>query len=375
MRAGYRLSVSPEEGDEFKLVWSDHFSDLQPYCVSGALVTKASEEIRGVLNALSKHYRECEVTGAKPDYSPFYPDLARAGAHLSEALLNRSSGEQGSADEARSLISSIEGQIPLTIVISGTPLHVPWSFAFRGDLDSLPPTSGTLGDFKDFWTNVFDINISYSRTTLLKAAHSKDAAPFVLHALHEEHFSNARALLTDAERAVVDQLLTLRIGNTTDWDTCRRKWRKSDDADSIIYIFGHSDGQNIFLSEDNDPKYILDANGFRLTFRKPAGAKSNTICFINGCRTCAGLLGSSFIAATASQGFFGFIGSEAEVSNLFAARYGADFMKKLCVDRLSVQDAFAAIRERQDLFPLSLLYSCYAQPDFRLAAPLEGAAA
>ncbi|MGY4255287.1 hypothetical protein ACVI1L_002355 [Bradyrhizobium sp. USDA 4516] len=376
MRAGYRLSVSPEEGDEFKLVWSDHFSDLQPYCVSGTLVTKASEGVREVLNALSEHYRQCEITKTKPDYSSYYVDLVRAGAHLAEALLNRSSGDQGSADEARSLISSISGQVPLTVVISGTPIHVPWGFVFRGDLDSLPPASGTLDDFRDFWTNVFDINVSYSRTTFLKAPQSESRAPFVLHALHAKHFNDAKSLLTDAETTVVDHLLNLEIGNTTDWDSCRQKWRKSEDADSIIYIFGHSDGQNIFLSEDtDDPKYILDANGFSATFRKRAGARSNTICFINGCRTGAGLLGSSFLSVTASKGFFGFVGSEAELSNVFATRYGAAFMQKMCVDRVSVQEAFASLRARDDFFPLNLLYSCYAQPDFKLAAPPRGEAA
>jgi hypothetical protein len=376
VRAGYRLSVSPEGGDEFKLVWSDHCSDLQPYRVSGTRVTKASEKVREVLNSLSEHYRKCEITKTKPDYSPYYSDLARAGVHLAEALFNRTSGDQGSADEARSLISSINQQVPLTVVISGTPLHVPWAFVFRGDLDSLQPISGTLDDFRDFWTNIFDINISYSRTNFLKSIQGERRAPFILHALHEKRFNDAKALLTEPERTVVDQLLSFRVGNATDWDSCRRKWRSSEDADSIIYIFGHSDGQNIFLSEEtDDPKYILDANAFSDTFRKRSGARSNTICFINGCRTGAGLLGSSFLSVTASQGFFGFIGSEAELSNVFAARYGADFMQKMCVDGLSVQEAFAAMRVRGDLFPLNLLYSCYAQRDFKLAAPLTGEAA
>jgi hypothetical protein len=373
VRAGYRLDISSEGVDEFKLVWSDYCSALQPYSVSGALVTKASEEVRRILNDLSEHYRGCEITKAKPNYSTYYSLLARAGSNLAEALFNRHSGDQGSANEARSLISSITEQVPLAVVVSGTPLHVPWGFIFRGDLDSLPPAAGTLDDFRDFWTNIFDINISYSRTSFLKARQGEKRAPFVLHALHGKRFNDARAQLTESERTVVDELLSFKIGNATDWDSCRRKWRNSEDADSIIYIFGHSDGQNIFLSEEtDDPKYTLDANGFSSTFRKRAGAKSNTICFINGCRTCAGFLGSSFLSVTASQGFFGFIGSEAELSNIFAARYGADFMRRMCVDGLSVQEAFAAMKARDDLFPLNLLYSCYAQPDFKLAAPLRG---
>src|SRR3954447_16439099 len=128
MGVGYRLTVSPERGDEYKLVWGDHNSDLQPYCVSGTLVVRAGEQVRTVLDRISKHYRECEVLGARASYDKFFPALAAAGTALSEAILQRTSGDPTAAAEAQTLIRSIDSQVPLTIVVSGTPLHVPWGF-------------------------------------------------------------------------------------------------------------------------------------------------------------------------------------------------------------------------------------------------------
>jgi hypothetical protein len=249
-------------------------------------------------------------------------------------------------------------------MVSGTPLHVPWSFIYSGDSDALAAPIGTLADFANFWTNIFDINVSFSRTRLFRSS-SRDADKqfFLLHALHDKLFPEAMSNLPDDERKLIDDLIGYPLGNSTDWSACRKKWRSGGDKDSVIYVFGHSDGKSIFLNNANDCTSKLDANGFSASFKKPADTVSKTICFINGCRSGAGLLGSGFLAVTSSQGFYGFIGSEAELSNVFAARYGAAFMSCLCRGG-SVQEAFSLLRT--DFFPLSLFYTCYAQPEFRL---------
>jgi hypothetical protein len=133
------------------------------------------------------------------------------------------------------------------------------------------------------------------------------------------------------------------------------------DKDSVIYVFWSFRWKSIFLNNANDSTSKLTRTVLRAL--KLADTESKTICFINGCRSGAGLLGSGFLAVTSSQGFYGFIGSEAELSNVFAARYGAAFMSCLCSGG-SVQEAFSLLRT--DFFPLSLFYTCYAQPEFRL---------
>jgi len=139
MREGLRLNISPEQGDQYKLVWGCNSGELRAYCVSGERVRRASEEVRAILDEISEHCKSCEITGVKYDYSASLPNLAFAGEHLAEALFTPISGNETSAAEARTFISQIQQPIPLTVIISGTPLHLPWAFVYRADPLNLPP--------------------------------------------------------------------------------------------------------------------------------------------------------------------------------------------------------------------------------------------
>lgn len=381
MPQGLRLNVSPEQGDEYKLVWGCGAGELRPYAVSGERVRRASEDVRRVLNSITDRYRSWEIAGKEGpfDYAPLLSELAYAGENLCEALFTATSGNQISALEARTFISaSLEETIPLTIFVSGTPLHVPWGFVFRGDATDLPAARGEAADFRDFWTSLFNISVSFSRTSLFGLKKPSQDSFYLVHALHDKNFSSATSALSADQQKFVTEIINLELGNFTDWISCRKKWRESQDEqrileqqdpNSIIYIFGHSDGKIISLSEDaSDSRYIIDSNGFSATFKKSPRSGSSTICFINGCRTGGGYLGDGFITVTAMHGFQGFIGSEAELSSTFAARFGAEFMRRMCLDGYSVEEAFAELRWQPEFFPLSLLYSCYAEPQFRVRA-------
>ena len=116
---------------------------------------------------------------------------------------------------------------------------------------------------------------------------------------------------------------------------------------------------------DDSLKDRINTVRFRSTFQKQSGSRTSTICFVHGCSTARGILDASFLNAASGPGYHGFIGTEAEVSNEFATIYGMEFMTKLCDDGRSVQEAIQELRTQ--LFPLSLFYSCFANPDFRIA--------
>jgi hypothetical protein len=365
----YRLNISPGKGDEFKFVWATQFEELWPYFVSGTRVNDASAHVRDVLNAVTAAHVDSEILTSTPDFSPFLPDLARAGEDLCAALFGAISGDSHVASIMLNRIERMHGRRPLTIFYSEAPLHVPWGFVFRGDPAQIKST-GTINDFDGFWTNTFSILISFNKASLLDMGPSANRSPAVLHALHDDQFRRGAAALDAKSRAGLEQILALKVGKANDWQTCRELWRQAQNTDSIIHIYGHSDGKNIFLGDDH-PKFRLDANGFSTSFKKRSDNTSNTICLINGCRTGAGVLGAGFLGVTAAQGFQGFIGTEAEVPNSFALKYSSEFIQQLCIECRTVQDAFEMLRTKEGLFPLSLLYSCYAQPQFRFERPVE----
>jgi hypothetical protein len=185
----------------------------------------------------------------------------------------------------------------------------------------------------------------------------------MLHALHKDRFNNALERLPRRQRKILEGIVDCTVGNVTDWDECRDRWSAIQENDSLLHIFGHSDGTKVYLKDaSNEEAYCLEADRFKSVFAKGKRTQSVTICFLNGCRTGGGQVGESFLDVLFDRGFQGFIGTEAEVSNEFAALYAAEFMDLLWNEGASVRAAFDALRTK--LFPMSLMYSCYAHPDF-----------
>jgi hypothetical protein len=367
-----RLTISSADNDLFKLIWGTENGAIDAYFVSKELVDDASNEVRSVLKDIAAHYEHCEINRRNnPDYTQFLPDLALAGEKLAAAVFTRVHGSAESAKDAQQYITKLKKRVPLTILFESTPLHAPWNFIFRGDATNIKAPSGTLNDFDDFWTNIFSIiNVSFNRSRLADFDSEPSDKFFVLHALNQEEFTKVKNNLTREEIDRIKTLLDLPVGSCTDWASTRRTWRSiPDGAPRLLYIFGHSDGENIYLANDDNSKYRLDLTGFITTFKNQADRPaSNSICFVNGCQTGTGCWNASFSNISSMLGFQGFIGSECEINNLFATRYGALFMERLCLEGKSIQQALEDLKPAQRLYPLSLFYTCFAEPQFRLTS-------
>jgi hypothetical protein len=290
----YRLVIAPGTGDTFKLVWGNETRELYPYVVSGSRVHDASEAVRDVLGQISRQYMHSDITGDNTDYAQFLRPLAQAGERLSEAIFPLTCQNAIPRNIADRIRRSTERQ-PLSIIFEETPLHVPWNFIFRGDSTDLKEPVGNLSDFDDFWTNVFRINVSFNQVDDFFDEELNARASCVFQVFHKEQFQAADKRLNATERRRIDDLLKLEIGHTTEWSKAKERWKVADHRDSLLYIFAHSDGKSIYLADSDDDKDRIDANGFQNTFKKRPDAKSNTVCFINGCRTGAGFLGAGFL--------------------------------------------------------------------------------
>ena len=355
------LTITGQSDSKLKLAWRDDEQSFSPapYCVGQNIVLDASKQIRDVLTRISTHYR----TSDAPSYAAFLPELSQRGIELYESLFLPIESGQSDADEVKDYIADLSAREALTIY-SDASAHVPWGFVFPGpEAIRSEQAAGSIVDFKDFWSSRFCIATRFSKTSHLKDEVRSRTNFRVLYVLHKDAFQKARSQLAPPDQLCLDRLIAQDAANAVDWNSARDKWRAIAENDSIIYIFGHSNGQEIALSDGDEPHHRLSAGAFRSSFKKK-GTGSATICFTNGCWTAAGHKDQSFLTATALPGFHGFIGSEAEVSNEFATRYGLEFMRDICDRGCSIQETFDHLR--QELFPLSLLYSCFAHGKFRI---------
>ena len=377
-----RIEGGCEDG-RLKLVWTATGQEVswpaQPYEVSRGSLQQASETVRGVLRRLA--------TLPDPPPEDQYRDVLRElfarGGALCDNLFTAADGGQPIADEARELLrtarfeaATADADPPsLEIILCDETIHVPWGFALDQDASD-PPVAFkfSVEDLADFWLVCFRLSLRFQggRSRLPKPGCGGSRS---LYALHEDLFTRARAALRKRNAELdhrLDELLGCDAFTATTWTDCQQQWRRiAEEYDSILYMFGHSDGERIVLADGRETvDAVLPASSFGTSFRKRGDTRSASICILNGCRTAAPSASqpwpASFLSATRKPGFFGFVGTETEVPNDFASRYGVKLLWRLCREGQSLGDAFDALRREPDLFPLSMLYTCFANRNFRL---------
>ena len=298
------LSVS-EQGDDLKFEWMTQRHILSSYCVNAEIVRLAGERVRDELRRVAKKYKNPSASYDLADLKM----LARAGERLFEALFHVTAGDASSADYLKDKIIAHRRRIPLTIFTDGN-VTIPWNFIYRYDADNVTEVAGDLSDFQGFWTSIFQISIRFNKMQPPCENGVPKQGLKTLFALHETSFRSARALLKgdDTLNGKLDELLTKEVGETTNWSDCRKKWKLIEESDSLVYIFGHSDGKRIYLRDLDDAAsstddYSIDAAGLLTCFRKKRSSTSNTVYFINGCRTTDSDWGNGFLSVTSGPGF------------------------------------------------------------------------
>lgn len=380
-----------DNDNKFKLTWQipDGVDTLEPPAYSvdaGTLqqtVIAVREQLRDIAFATSPI--------AKQEFAEVLERLAQRGSDLFQELLPDSEGYQFDLKQRLQKVSQASSgeRYDLKIILETDRLLVPWGFAFSGDVANLPDAKAlslSLADMKGFWLSHFNISITYSGNLPLPSERKTRACK--LFALHSDMFAAARRSLEQDPKLTtvidrLDQILDENKKPTVDWTSFFDQWGKvGNEDDAILCLYGHSDGQRIELRDkkreeeiEDDPKFDLLAANFKKFRKRPDGSAS--IFLLNGCRTAAPEPGSrqipistNFLKETRTSGYFGFIGTEAQVSNVFACRYGAEFMWRLFQEGRSVGEAFDELFHDDSLFPQNLLYSCYAERKFRLASIL-----
>lgn len=367
-----RLAVT-ENGDNLKFEWSTQRHILTPYSVNAARVQRAGDKVRDKLRAIAERYRAGSACYDERDLQ----ELAAAGRVLFDCLFSVSGGDSTSAEYLKAEIESKLDRIDLTVFSDGN-VAIPWGFVFRHQPSAIKHATNSIADFDGFFSSIFRISIRFHRMQPPCDDSLPRSTLKTLFALHKDSFNNARRLLSPSYASLLarlDRLMQNDVGYCTDWKACKVKWDAISDCNSIVYLFGHSDGISLALADEVggnrlSNEYRIETDELVSVFLKPKNNRSNTVYFINGCRTACGSMGDGFLSATSGPGCHGFIGCESEITNDFATQYAAEFLDLLCEGGKSIAECFEELRNR--LFPLSLWYSCYADPEFRIADDRAG---
>lgn len=242
----------------------------------------------------------------------------------------------------------------------------------EADDDGAPQANAapSRADLDGCWINRFDI------TMLLNGAdcelHIDRETLRTVFALHAAATEQAIEELSEAhledEIECFLKLIALEIGKRNQWNLVTKACAQLADFNGIVFVLAHTSRGDLHLADTNAK---VDCIRFAEILRQRLRKDRSKLLILNCCASAVGGEGNSLLGAVADRGFCGLIGTEAEILNTLALRCGLRLLCDMYFDGKSLGDAFRAMQDAPDLFPLNLFYTCYAQRGFQLDQPLE----
>jgi hypothetical protein len=362
------LSLDPN-GEHIKLRWSkDDEPPSKPLRIDIDLLRKRSRELREALGALNSYVHTNQTLEEENDPGwRRYAGVLRALRQKGQAL--RSTLVKGDDEPSKELARAIEDLRPgagLRVYCSDDEVTLPLGFVFEGEV-GWPIGKPSRTDFAGFWLDRFKITMLVEGGGAGPERRNVDPQSLkTLYALHRVEVENALPYL-GSDVVKLKQLTLLPIKQYYTWDAATRAYSTIREADNIIFVFAHSDGDSLELADSS----IIDCNTFSLMLHRDRDPKRPVLLILNCCLSVAGGDGGSLLSAAARKGFCGLVGTEAEILNTYALRCGTRLMWELCFNGRPLGEALDEMQSAEDLFPLNLLYTCYAQRDFQLLRPID----
>jgi hypothetical protein len=357
-------------GDQIKLTWrSDSAgSRAKPLLLSKPLLEKRGQAIRNDLTTLSNYVG---VTDLQPGRDPGWVEYKRivAGLRTHGQALYRALFDFNDS-RARKLASELAMPWPrhseLKIHCSDEQVTLPLGFVFCAErassLGNISHPSRT--DFSGFWLNRFRISMLVAGS----GCNALDIDPTSFRTLYAMH---RRDLEKVYDRLGADgRKLDLLINSIEfrqpffDWPGAELACTRIADWHHVVFVFAHSDGDYLALDGSS-----IDSLTFAEMLQRVQCETQTTLVILNCCFAVSGDEHSSLLRSVAAPGFCGLIGTEAEILNTHAIRCGTRLMWSLCARGQSLGKAFDRMQRDVDLFPLNLLYTCYADRRFKLTQP------
>jgi len=325
---------------------------LAQYEVSEENLNGQAARVREQLDKLVKAKMENTPVG------PILKDLARKGKLLYQALFKATDYESEPARTQRWMAAAEQ---PLFINITvNTYTRIPWGLLYEGDPEKIPDDAdpGDFTVYSGFWCLKYLISCLHQRIKDISETRPKFK---VFPVIHKREYDKVYAAMQPADRTQLSNLLAHFGGSIATSHDLYAQWRAAGAIDRILMFYCHANGASLALSATDS----VSTTDF-LAFLDYADEWPDqvTLTFLNGCSTAVGQATKGFLEATGQRGFMGFVGTEAKVPNVYALRFGAEFLQ--CFfdtgwPLINVMDAMWRLH-----WPLSLLYGLNGYSDLRL---------
>jgi hypothetical protein len=357
------LTVEIKDGDRgfFKVVWrQSEFPPFESYTIDEDTIRKDAANIRKRLDVLV----DTLMANPAAPCGKQLKELARAGHELYHTLFY---GERGSEIDPEKIRAWLQGKTEphRLLVVVDAYVHVPWGLVFDSDPELIPDDATDISSYKDFWCLKFLLSCNYRGLDPSTAEYGERSNDFwLVPVLHKAEYETSKWKPDDPEGVAFDNVLQKYGGGISDVESLKNAWILTAQANKILFFYCHANGTTLAISSSES----ISSDDLKRKLRPQNGKLSNSaaLVFLNGCSTAVGKGDSKgFIEATTREGFCGFIGTETDIPNVYALRFGAAFIHGMLDTGWPVLDMMDAMRRSH--WPLSLLYQIYGSSTFRVA--------
>jgi hypothetical protein len=352
-----RVDIRSGDKGRLKVVWDDGERRYDPYQIDEDMVVQEASVIRRKLSALVR----VSMTDPPGQYGPLIKDIARAGKELYDALFFDAGPSEQDVEVVRDWFSGLQGSRRVSFVVDGF-IHVPWHLIYDGDPEQLPDDEAAPDTYESFWCLKYLVSCMYRGNTPYSDSDVRNPSKFrLLPVLHKDAFEVALAYMPVDEQQALSGLFN-QFGKAIHG---RRElidaWQLAGNLNRILFFFCHANGTTLALNQDD----AISVNDFKKRFAfSKAGKGAVALTFLNGCSTAVGLETQGFIEATSRPGHCGFVGTETEIPNVYALRYGNAFLQCLLETGWPLVEVMDAMRRLH--WPLSLIYGLYGYAGFKI---------
>lgn len=332
-----------------KIVWSYEEQTLGVCIINLNLIIYLANDIRDKLSELVESFLESTPLnpGALMLLSNTSVDnkiksLAKAGFELYTQLFLDENGVEQTIVKTNLQELQEDGKYRISFV-NGTTIYIPWGLIYDND-----PEGNTINK-QNFWC------IKYHLTNILSRVWRKQTSDKykLLSIVNEEIYDKVHKHLTKEELAVYEWLLQTSDEQKLSGRSLLNKLGSLKEENILLSFYCHANSSNLAISSDDEVS-LYDLQ------KVANNVKGCWVLFLNGCLTATGSTKEGFLDILANNKFYGFIGTETAVPNVFALRFGIQFLHKLFSTELSLLEVMHEMRQQH--WPLSLMYSVYCFP-------------
>ena len=345
--------VTGDEAHKLKFKWRYDDRPLGGgYSVALGDLNVRKQDVRQRLTALIKVVPR-EITSTVARNSSSWP--VPAANSTTRSFLPEDCGNAW-AEFNRNQVESLPATLRVQFEVEQL-IQMPWGLIYDGDPETLPddPTVCDSATYTNFWCLKYSLATIYVSSTLPYGVQFPiDRQQFrVLPFINSGGTKAAWNAVPTGEVKSRDLLLD---GLKTDRAAFLESHELLESKHVMLYFLCHADGERLALGAED----LITLNDFRKIKPNRLDHRAGCLVFVNGCETAVGAADGGFLKATCRPGFYGFIGTETKVPDLYALRFGVEFLRELLSSRKPLYAVMDFLRGRH--WPLSLMYSLYAYP-------------